>query len=272
MLDIHTHLRENRFSALYSLTPPRGFVPEAGVSYALGIHPWVEAEYRAGLFCSWEELEALVARPEVRAVGEAGLDRVHRPLPDLPAGCLHRAPQSSATRVEEGWRRSLKLLEEQALLAERVGKPLLLHCVRAADEVLALQKRLRPQVPWVWHGFRGGAEQARQLVRRGLCLSLGEHFRAETACSVPVDHLLIETDESTLPIEAILLRVAVARCGTPAEKLRHFSAEVPALSTESGSAFRRWVQHNFPQGDDLWMQVAALREELEGNVRRLFGS
>ena len=196
MLDIHTHRRENRFRALYSLTPPRGFRPEEGVFYSVGIHPWVEREYRQGLFCPWEELEALAARPEVRAVGEAGLDWARRPLPDFSPACLHELPSPGGAQRAESRRRSVELLERQALLAARVGKPLVLHCVKAVDDIVALHRRLRPDVPWILHGYRGNPQQAAQLVRRGLCLSLGERFHPGAAACIPADRLLLETDES----------------------------------------------------------------------------
>ena len=171
MLDIHTHRRENRYCALYSLTPPRGFRPEEGVFYSVGIHPWVEREYRQGLFCPWEELEALAARPEVRAVGEAGLDWARRPLPDFSPACLHESPPPGGAQREESRRRSVELLERQALLAARVGKPLVLHCVKAVDDIVALHRRLRPDVPWILPlagrtlpSWRGGLHPCRPLV------------------------------------------------------------------------------------------------------------
>lgn len=271
MLDIHTHRRENRFRALYSLTPPRGFRPEEGVFYSVGIHPWVEREYRQGLFCPWEELEALAARPEVRAVGEAGLDWARRPLPDFSPACLHELPSPGGAQRAESRRRSVELLERQALLAARVGKPLVLHCVKAVDDIVALHRRLRPDVPWILHGYRGNPQQAAQLVRRGLCLSLGERFHPGAAACIPADRLLLETDESLLPIGEILHRVALARCGAFSEKMQRFPEKAlgffqKGAALSPGSAL-------LPAQDAAALAgfSAALREKLEENVGRLFG-
>lgn len=271
MLDVHSHVPENRFRSIYSLVPPRGFCPEAGVCYSLGIHPWVETEFRQGLFCSWEELEALAARPEVCAVGEAGLDRLHRPLPDVPPGCLHEVQAEASAPEPEAWRKSVELLERQARLAERVGKPLVLHCVKAVDDILALQGRLRPQVPWIFHGFRGNPQQACQLVRRGICLSLGERFPAATACAIPVAQLLVETDESRLPIDEILLRVAAARYGALPEKGPHFSGKGQGVFPKTAVLSPARAGGGLSQDDAFRDFADMLRMELEHNVRRLFG-
>lgn len=272
MLDIHTHLPENHPHAILSMVPPRGFRPGAGRYYSLGIHPWAEAEFRQGLSCPWEELEALVACPEVRAVGEAGLDRARRPLPGSAPGCLREGRPGASVAEAEAWRKSQELLERHARLAERVGKPLVLHCVKAVDDVLALQKRLRPQVPWVFHGFRGNPQQACQLLRRGIYLSLGEHFHPGTAACIPGGNLLLETDASLLPIEEILHRVAVARYGAFQGKTRHFPGKALGLSSRS-AALSPEVAGSLPQEEDADFVVsrAALRGELEANVALLFG-
>lgn len=237
MLDIHTHRIENTPDALYSLTPPRGFRPAPGIRYSVGVHPWVEGEYRQLLFCSWDELEALARHPQIAAIGEAGLDRLHRPLPKLRPGeapCLDHRPMAAD---DPGWSESLRLFERHALLAEAVGKPLILHCVRAADAILAVRARLRPSVPWILHGFRGKPMQARQLMEKGLLLSLGERFHPETARCIPLEKLLVETDESLLPVAEIIRRIALARLGldpfsaSPADALPPVSAETVAELT-----------------------------------------
>ena len=75
---------------------------------------------------------------------------------------------------------------------------------------MSAQTELFP-VPWIVHGFRGAPALARQLLDAGMHLSLGEHFRPDTAAIIPADRLHVETDTSSLPIEEIAARVRAAR-------------------------------------------------------------
>lgn len=127
--------------------------------------------------------------PEVVAIGETGLDSLRGSSLDVQTALLRR----------------------HALLAESVGKPLILHVVRRWDEIIALKKELKPTVKWIIHGFRGGARQARSLVDAGFYLSVGEHFNPDAIRDIPSDRLYTETDESPLPIAEIRRRINDAR-------------------------------------------------------------
>ncbi len=142
-----------------------------GYLYSVGIHPW-EAD-----IATPELLQALrqrAAEPYIVAVGEGGLDRL-------------RGPELSV---------QMPVFEAQARIADEVAKPLIIHSVRTIPEILSAHKRLRPEVPWIIHGFRGGAEAARQILARdGVYISLGSRFRPEVAGLIPPSRLLRETDD-----------------------------------------------------------------------------
>ncbi len=83
--------------------------------------------------------------------------------------------------------------------------PLILHLVRAQDNLLRLRKELHPDQPWVIHGFRGGINQARQLLRAGLYLSFGRHFHPESLAAAHAEgRAFLETDDdATLSILSV---------------------------------------------------------------------
>lgn len=195
--DIHTHLAgagEVGGWRIVSLSP-EAFAPQPGCRYSVGLHPWsLGGEMPSEAV--WAQLEAAVRHPQVLAVGEAGLDK------------LAAAPLA----VQEA------VLARQARLAEAVGKPLVIHLVRAADELLRLRKSLRPRSPWVIHGFRGKAPQADLWCRHGLYLSFGARFQPEALRAVPWERLFLETDESPLPIAEVYARAAQTR-QCPVERL-----------------------------------------------------
>lgn len=163
--DIHTHDSSAR-DAVINLE--RGGEPaRQDAVYSAGWHPWW------GLPADMEWVSRMARRPEVVMIGECGVD--------IRRGHGSRAEQ-------------LKLTELHARLAEETGKPLILHIVGAWGEIIGLRKRLRPEQPWIIHGFRGNAVLARQLVDAGFYISFGEKFNAEAFAAVPPCFRLRETD------------------------------------------------------------------------------
>ena len=88
----------------------------------------------------------------------------------------------------------IELTRWHADLAERLGKPLILHIVGAWSEIIALRKRMKPVQPWIIHGFRGKEALARQLVDAGFHLSLGPRSPQSLKDIIPQERTLYETD------------------------------------------------------------------------------
>ena len=103
----------------------------------------------------------------------------------------------------------LSAFEAQIALSEELHRPLLLHCVRALDDVLRL-KRGTTQ-PWIWHGFRGKPQQLHQLLDHGFYVSFGFRHNADSLRLCPPDHLFLETDDSPAPIAPLYATVAPIR-------------------------------------------------------------
>ncbi len=193
LLDIHTHrLPDRPETALLSCFPDTDPLPSGVVWRSAGLHPW---HLSAGTLSSQLEwLERQLADPRVLAVGETGLDkRCATPL----------------SLQEEAFTAVVRL-------AERHHKPLIIHAVRATAEITALRKRLRPQCPWILHGFRGKKELAAEWLRQGCYLSFGLHYATDALQAVPLDRLLIETDDSPADIHTLYERAALLR-GMPVE-------------------------------------------------------
>lgn len=171
------------------------FLPRKGYYYSAGIHPWELTEHNAKQQLAF--LRRQLKHKQFVAVGEAGLDKLAAASMEL----------------------QLTMFREQVRLSENHMLPLIIHCVKAMDELLAVKKELHPQLPWIWHGFRGKPEQAAQLLKKGFYLSLGEYYPDETMQIIPDGGLFLETDNSSLNIEDILCRAAEVR-GVEVEALR----------------------------------------------------
>ena len=148
-----------------------------GVWATAGVHPH---EASRGI----DGLESLIGRPEVVAVGEAGLDYHydHSPRP------VQR--QVFAAQVE---------------LANRRDLPLVVHSRSAWDDTLAVLDHEGMPSRTVMHCFTGGPHEAEECLRRGAVLSFSgivtfpkapEVRDAARAC--PLDRLLVETDSPYL--------------------------------------------------------------------------
>lgn len=103
-------------------------------------------------------------------------------------------------------------------LSEKYRFPLLIHAVKATVELLVFQKKHRPTQPWIIHGFRGKKELAEDLLRHGFYLSFGKKYQEKALSAVPVERLLLESDEAHLDFQAFYSEVASTR-GTTVESL-----------------------------------------------------
>ena len=180
LLDIHTHKADsNNLSSIYNSNI---YIEERNIS--IGIHPW-------NISNDWKEFFTAIkehARKEnVRAIGECGIDKLKSPA---------------------GLEQQIEIFKAHAILAEEVNKPLIIHCVKGFDELIALHKEMNPVQAWIIHGFRGKPQQTEQLTKAGFYLSFGEKFNTESLKSTPVEKLFVESDESNLPIHEIYRNIA----------------------------------------------------------------
>ena len=194
--DIHTHRR--REGAHPAILNTQGEPAEGAIS--IGLHPW-------DVNNDWKErftvIEELAKAQNVVAIGECGIDKVR---------------SAAIPEIQE------EVFRAHIALSESLQKPLIIHCVKAYDTIIALHKETKPHQAWIIHAFRGKPQQATQLTKAGLYLSLGEHFNEESARSIPADRLFIESDNSETPIENIYSSIASAR-GCCIEELIHTAHE-----------------------------------------------
>lgn len=151
----------------------------------LGIHPYdAEGVTTDSIFAI--ERTAL----EYDAIGEIGLDY-------------------SANINKEA---QILLFKAQLEVARHLNKGVVIHCVKAFEEVMNILSRYN--LPFViFHGFIGSPEQALRVAARGYYLSFGHRtFRSpksiEALKVTPANLLFFETDDSTINIEQIYRQVS----------------------------------------------------------------
>ncbi|WP_281225348.1 TatD family hydrolase [Flavobacterium aquiphilum] len=182
--NLHTHKFTNREEVLELVNQyPREF--DASIPcYSIGIHPW----YIDGNLLE-EELNIIenkLLKINCLSIGECGLDkRVEIPL--------------SLQEI---------VFERQLLLAQKYNKPVVIHCVAAYQEVIAIKKRLKITVPMIIHGFSKNKQVAKGLIDNGFYISFGKFLllnpELETVFqSIPDDRFFLETDTVEEGIEEV---------------------------------------------------------------------
>ena len=183
ILDFHTHRPDAR-DALISMDP-RQFNPRPGLWYSVGFHPWLEMDELTD--DDFALLERHAHHPQVLAIGETGMDSRR--------GC--------------GLETQATLYVRHLRLAAAVGKPVVVHCVKTAQQIVAERKRAGLEsVQLAIHGLRGNANVAQVMLQAGCYLSFGMRFNPEALLVTPLDRLLIETDDGTNTISDVAAQVS----------------------------------------------------------------
>lgn len=153
-------------------------------NYSIGIHPWYIDEN--SLESDLQIIDEKLAEPNCLALGECGLDK----------------------RIEISLTLQQEVFRQQILLAEKHQKPLVLHCVAAFQEVIALKKELNVTVPMIIHGFSKNEQTAKQLIDNGFYISFGKYLLRNPDLksvfqSVPSECIFLETDTVEESIEEV---------------------------------------------------------------------
>ena len=186
-IDIHTHRKGNSKNvfSLHNISP-KDFIQLSNNEknyFSAGIHPWyidstVEKKIKI--------LEQIASNPSILAIGETGLDKL--------------CPIDFNLQKE--------IFNYQISIAKEVKKPLIIHCVKAYDEIQQMLKKAQINVPVIFHGFRGKPQLAKELTKAGFYLSFGNLFNKESLETIPLDHIFLETDDKNSEITEIYTLVA----------------------------------------------------------------
>jgi len=192
-IDIHTHHAkpaEGTFE-LVTLMAHENVYPDnlPGRTYTAGIHPWYLNNDNHNQLL--EFIHHSAGNSNLAAIGEAGFDKL-------------RGPSMELQRLA---------FEEQVVIAGKHRKPLVIHCVKSWDELLASHRNLKPETTWLVHGFRGKKELASQLLSRGMYISLWFDFALRTESAdlirfLPGDRIFLETDVADVDTKEIYRKVA----------------------------------------------------------------
>lgn len=189
--DFHTHL-SNKKNSLYNYrVGKQPILINDAPPFSAGIHPWDLNKINLGK--AYKELRDLAVCNKCLAIGELGLDKKIGTDLDL----------------------QIDVLREQIQIASSCQqKVLIIHCVRAYQEIIFEKKNSNDDLIWVLHAFKGSKELIESLLKHDFYFSLGVDLLNEDSkisrniVHIPLNRLLLETDDSSVEIEDVYLAAA----------------------------------------------------------------
>jgi len=201
-VNIHTH-RDAKDGSIQLINHPvqKDFPEKPNAIYSVGLHPW-DLE-KLDMEKMLQQLAHLSENKNVLAIGECGLDRA----------------------IDTDFEFQKRIFRQQIELAEKKGKPLILHVVKSYPDLIHIRKNFPTPTPWILHGFNGNLQTARQLIDHDLYFSFGPQLLKshqkllESIRQIPTEKLFFETDDSSEKIETIY-NFAAPILGLTVDKLK----------------------------------------------------
>ena len=188
-INLHTHHFTNNNDVIEIVNRYPNELCENINNFSIGIHPWHinENTFETEL----KLIEQKINLPNCMAIGECGLDK----------------------RIDIPLSLQTEIFELHLLLAEKHNKPVIIHCVAAFNELIAIKNKLKLTIPLIIHGFSKNENVAKSLLDAGFYISFGKYLMtnptlAEVLFKIPKDKLFLETDSSDFKIEDVYNKAA----------------------------------------------------------------
>ncbi len=211
-INIHTHHQTS--SSVIEIVNHRFGVDEkinADIFFSIGIHPWdIEMNF------SLPELEKDVLHPNCFAIGECGLDK----------------------NIKVSFSLQKEIFISHLNLALKYNKPVIIHCVKAFDDLIDTCIPYQQKLNLIIHGYNKSIHLAKRLIANGFYLSLNEKVINKSNVDLnqlDLTKLFFETDNnSALQIESVYVLAA-----------KKLNIEIEALQEIISCNFKRLTERNF---------------------------
>lgn len=182
-IDLHTHQSNSKENVLAIVNQFPEDKPPQNKYFSIGIHPWyIENDWQ-------NQFDLVIQKSQSThclAIGECGLDKL------------------SNVQIEQ----QKEVLIAHIQLAESLKKPMIIHCVRAYQELVQIKQKLEVKTPMIIHGFSKNKKLAQQLLQQGFYLSFGKMLMNNTNTQeafgdCPNNRMFLETDDANINIQDI---------------------------------------------------------------------
>ncbi len=197
LINIHTHqCHDSENICIRNVIAGRDVIPDSEKQlYSYGLHPWF-INSRENVETLLHEMNNIVADDQCVMIGECGLDKV--------------------CETPMNWQE--EVFVRQIHLSEQLGIPMVIHCLKAFEEVLKIRKDVKAKQPWIFHGFGSSPDLAARIIKEGCFLSFGklifkDNSKAMASLkSTDLANIFLETDEAgDLSIADIYHQVCIVK-------------------------------------------------------------
>jgi TatD DNase family protein len=183
-VNLHTHKFSNSTDILEVVNQYPWEFNGSTPQYSIGIHPWYISVERLRL--DLQTIEEKILLRECIALGECGLDK----------------------RIDLALDLQIEVFKKQLEIVKTTLKPVILHCVAAYQEVIAIKKEMNIKNPMIIHGFSKNEKVANSLLDDGFYLSFGKYLLRNPELesvfkNIPNDRFFLETDTIEESIEEV---------------------------------------------------------------------
>lgn len=181
-VNIHTHHITQQSYSIYNV-----FAQQYNAVYnnyiSMGLHPWHINQVNINHVI--ECIKNNASNTNILAIGECGLDKI----------------------INTNFEIQLQVFIEQIRIAQTHNKPLIIHCVKAFNQLIALKNEYNNNIAWIVHGYRNNLTIAQQLINNNFYLGFGSSLttahNAIVFKQIPLQNIFLETDNSEMPINEI---------------------------------------------------------------------
>lgn len=191
LINIHTHhISENKVLTIFNQFPWKFDTNDS--LYSIGIHPiYID---QSNVDNDLEIIKQHIQNDKCIAIGEIGLDKL----------------------CTIDFNLQIEIFINQLKIAEKYQIPVIIHCVRAFQEILKIRKDMKLSIPFIFHGFNKNQHLAQQILSNRCILSFGKNLLYNTNlqsifANLSENQFFLENDNSQIPIEEIYQKAAEIR-------------------------------------------------------------
>ena len=200
-INLHTHQFSN-LSDVIEVVNQYPWEFDASIpSYSIGIHPWYIDENR--LETDLETIKQKLQLDKCLALGECGLDK----------------------RIEIPLELQISVFKQQLELVKETQKPIVLHCVAAYDEVIAIKKEMKMENPMIIHGFSKNEQVAQTLLKNGFYLSFGKYLLLSRNFGTDLEKVFTFAPENQILLETDTIEESIYEVYEKAASIKGISVE-----------------------------------------------
>jgi TatD DNase family protein len=183
LFNIHSHFSSKNPNVIFNKSD---YNVDEYDFFSSGIHPWYASENEK--LISSISIDAV--NKKCLAIGEIGLDKLKGPEFEIQKSVLLK----------------------QIQISEEMNLPVILHCVKAWNELEIIKKEVKPKQIWIYHGFNK-SNLVKSVLDSGVMISIGASILTniklqEIITEIPNSSLFLETDDSNIDIFEIYQKVS----------------------------------------------------------------